>query len=182
MAFALRNLSNNHRPKSMRLARDRRGERAGVSLPGPAMVLFSVGFPTGVRSATLLRPSEPASLFPQWAGQTATGRLHCSIQICLRLAQATLRRNRRPSTPRPPQMRLAENINRPPRKQAHPPCGNLWKAAKRRNRDEGTGNRGSVVLFVITFSWEPMLPLIHNRFLRCEVQYSSPPLVPVSDP
>ena len=59
--FAPRNLSNDNRPKSTRQARARCGELAGDLLPGAAMVMFSVGFPTGVKSLMLY---DPANLLP----------------------------------------------------------------------------------------------------------------------
>lgn len=141
----MRNLSNNNRLKSTRLARVRRSGFAGDLLPGPAMVMFSVGFPTGVQSLMLFRPSEPASLFPDWAGQTATGRLHCSISIFQRVAQATPRRNRRRVMLSPPRMRLAENTNGPARKQGHRSCGRLWKAVRQSvisGQGSGIGREG----------------------------------------
>lgn len=80
IGFALRELSNNTGTPPSATARIRRSELAGAFHSRVLQwFLFSVGFPTGVRNV-LVGPSEPASRFPRWAGQSATGRLHCSIR------------------------------------------------------------------------------------------------------
>jgi hypothetical protein len=64
-AFALRELSNNAGELLSAIARIRRGGFAGdLSSPVLQWLLFSVGFPTGVRNY-LVGPSEPASRFPR---------------------------------------------------------------------------------------------------------------------
>ena len=84
-----------------------------------SMVLFglsSAGFPTGAQGRDQrfhLYPNEPASHFPQRAGHTATGRLHCCLCNFSRVTQVTQVCKRRQTAPCS-RLRLPENTNPSP--------------------------------------------------------------------
>jgi hypothetical protein len=81
-----------------------------------SMVLFglsSAGFPTGGSGCNQrfhLYPNEPASHFPQRAGSTATGRLHCCLCNFSRVTHVTQVCKRRQTAPCSP-LRLPDNNN-----------------------------------------------------------------------
>ena len=93
------------------------------------MVLFglsSAGFPTGGSGCDQrfhLYPNEPASHFPQRAGHTATGRLHCCLCNFSRITHITLVRNPTGQTS-PARNCDSPTITTP--QQKHKPRG-LWK-------------------------------------------------------
>ena len=104
-----------------------------------SMVLFglsSAGFPTGAQGRDQrfhLYPNEPASHFPQRAGSTATGRLHCCLCNFSRVTQVTQVCKRRQTAPCS-RLRLPENTNPATETQAEQPVETspfLWERALR---------------------------------------------------
>jgi hypothetical protein len=94
-----------------------------------SMVLFglsSAGFPTGGSGCDQrfhLYPNEPASHFPQRAGHTATGRLHCCLCNFSRITHITLVRN---PTGQTSPARNCDSLTITTPQQKHKPVS-LWK-------------------------------------------------------
>lgn len=107
-----------------------------------SMVLFglsSAGFPTGgsgLRPTLSPVPNEPASHFPQRAGSTATGRLHCCLCNFSRVTHVTQVCKRRQTAPCS-RLRLPENNNPATETQANKPVETspfLWESTSCRSR------------------------------------------------
>ena len=95
-AFAQRNLSNNYQPKSTRLVRADLGSRE-IRSRVLQWLLFSVGFPTGARSKTLTQTQRTCFPLPSMGRPNGHRDAPLLSSIFPRVAQATPRRNWRPS-------------------------------------------------------------------------------------